>query len=88
MNIYKIETHPIGNVDAEILPGLLRHALLEKMPEIEADPVFSLAYDDHNQFFLKSDSEIIWGRVFLQAPGYNDLENLGHEIDQLSKKFQ
>ena len=87
MNIYKIENR-LSDGDMEILPGLLRQALFDRLPDAEVDPVFSLAYDTHSQFFLKRSGEIIWGRIFLEALTYRDIEELSREIEHLSRKYQ
>ena len=87
MNVYNIESRLSGS-DAELLPGLLRQALLERLPETEVDPVFSLAYDNASQFFLKRSGEIIWARIYLEPLSYKDLEELTQEIEILSRKFQ
>jgi hypothetical protein len=87
LNIYNIESR-LSAPDMELLPSLLRQALLERMPDAEVDPVFSLAYDDPSHFFLKKSGEIIWGCVSLEALDYQSLEVLAQEIEVLSKKFQ
>ena len=87
MNIYNIESR-LDEANLEILPALLRQSLLENHPSADFDMVFSLAYDTADQFFLKGAGEIIWGRIFIDAPSFKDIEKLICEISQLSEKFQ
>ena len=71
---------------AEIL-NILKQTLRENALESEVDPVFSLAYDRGNQFFLKTANEILWGNVFFEPFSYQDARALHQEMDRITKLF-
>lgn len=86
MNIYFFD-HGIEKNRAEILKSL-RHAIQDQMPGAEIDAVLSLAYDRDNQFFLRSSSGIIWGRVFYETLSHANIQTLRKEIDHLLQTFR
>lgn len=86
MNIFFVE-QPNQKKSQEVLLTL-RQALKECIPQAETDPVFSLAYDGEDQFFLKRRGEIVWGRVFYQTLSDAALSGIPEEIKKLSNTFK
>jgi hypothetical protein len=66
----------------------LKQALRERLPYAEVDPIFSLTYDNENQFFLKGAGELIWGRVFHQPFCQRYGEMVHKELARLTQSFK
>lgn len=77
----------LNSAPAEIQEGL-KQALLQRFPSSRLDTVFALAYDRDNQFFLKADNEILWGRVLPEGLKSEHLHQIALEWEQYRMTFR
>lgn len=66
----------------------LRQAVIERENVREFDSVFALSYDRADQFFVKANETIYWGKIFTGPAGFREISNLNREIHRLINTFQ
>ncbi len=85
MSLYFISDNPEGH--EQELNIAVKAAICRQFPQAVEDPVFSLAYDQEGQIFLKGSLSIFWGRIFRHKLSSADVQRVEDEIERLSKNF-
>lgn len=86
MNVYFIQGGEDKN-KTDILISL-KQAVRDRLPEADVDPIFSLTYDNENQFFLKKSGEVVWGRVFYQPFCVRFAEMIQKELARMQQSLK
>ncbi len=85
MTVYFVSENTEGF--AEELRRAVKETIQKKFPQANEDPVFSLAYDQAHQLFLKGAMSIYWGRIFTHKISLSDVYKLEQEIEHLAQTF-